>query len=264
MKKWNRARRFGAAWLLAAAVSVNVPGNAGFPVLRAEAAQADSAEKTVSPSFDVSKFVLPASAAVLVVVEGTGGYGCNVYAYEWSGGPGGAWQERLSTTGILGKNGLSNHRTSGDKTTPIGLFEMNTPFGQSKAEEGFPENYVQVSGDYVWSDLTNTLKQGSDDPGEKVGTSRYAGYYDYAIDAGFNRAAMENQGSALFLHCMGPYSQGTSGCVAIPKEEMAKIMKLYGTYGDGCAFIAQAPAGTFDQIYSTFGANGGLSPDGNF
>ena len=54
--------------------------------------------------------------------------------------------------------------------------------------------------------------------GERVGSSGYAGYYDYAIDAGFNPNGIKNQGSALFLHCSGEFKEYTSGCVAIEKE----------------------------------------------
>ena len=45
---------------------------------------------------------------------------------------------------------------------------------------------------------------------------------------------------------------------------MAEILKLYGAYGDGACYMALAPAGTFDQIYGTYGANMGLSPKGTF
>ena len=45
---------------------------------------------------------------------------------------------------------------------------------------------------------------------------------------------------------------------------MAEILKLYGVYGDGACYMALAPAGTFDQIYSTYGTNMGLSPKGIF
>ena len=52
--------------------------------------------------------------------------------------------------------------------------------------------------------------------------------------------------------------------MAIEKDQMAQIMKLYGKYGSGTSFIAQAPKGTFEQIYNTYGTNQGLSPEGNF
>ena len=212
---------------------------------------------------DASRFVLPEDARVLVIVEGTGGSNCNVYAFERSRAAG-AWEKRLETTGHLGMNGRSNPRHSGDKTTPIGVFKMNTPFGQAKALEGFPSDYIQVDDTYVWEDDTNKMSRDLSKEGERVGSSGYAGYYDYDIDAGFNPNGIKNQGSALFLHCSGEFKEYTSGCVAIEKDQMAQIMKLYGKYGSGASFIAQAPKGTFEQIYNTYGTNQGLSPEGNF
>ena len=97
-----------------------------------------------------------------------------------------------------------------------------------------------------------------------MGTSMYFGYYDYVLDAGYNKQAIDQKGSALFLHCQAPDAVNTAGCVAIPKEQMAQVMCLYGTYGDGACYIAQAPRGTFHQIYRTYGTNGGLSPEGDF
>ncbi len=211
-------------------------------------------------SADVSRFVLPDEARVLVVVEGTGGSLCNVYAFERSS-VNGTWTKQVETTGHLGMNGMSSHRHSGDKTTPIGVFKMNTPFGQAKALEGFPSDYIQVDDSYVWEDDTNKLSRDTSKEGERVGSSGYAGYYDYAIDAGFNPNGIKNQGSALFLHCAGEFKDYTSGCVAIEKDQMIQIMKLYGKYGSGASFIAQAPKGTFEQIYNTYGTNQGLSPD---
>ena len=216
-----------------------------------------------APTFDPARFVLPDTAKVLVVAEGTGGSTCKVYAYEKVDG---AWNLKVTSDGYLGANGMSNHRHSGDKTTPIGVFCMNTPFGLKDAEAGFPSNYVKVDSSYVWSDISNTLEK---DPsgkraGERVGEDKYKGYYDYAIDAGFNTQGILGQGSALFLHCAVSWETSSSGCVAIEEEKMAEIMKLYGTYGDGACFMALAPAGTFDQIYGTYGQNMGLSPKGTF
>ncbi len=214
-----------------------------------------------APSYDVSCFVLPENARVLVAVEGTAGSECVVRAYEWEED---GWKERVLSGGTLGKNGMSNRRVEGDETTPIGVFCMNTPFGQKPAMSGFPGNYIQVDDSYVWEDDTNSLSQDLSKEGERVGSARYGGYYDYVIDAGFNPSAVEKKGAALFLHCKGEFDLYTSGCVAIDREAMIEILRLYGTYGDGSCYIAQAPAGTFDQIYDTFGENGGLSPEGDF
>lgn len=208
-------------------------------------------------TFDVNRFVLPQEAQVLIVVEGTKECTCDVYVYEKR--PDG-WQQTLSVPGHLGLNGMSSTRKVGDKTTPIGVFKLNTPFGQALPQKGFPKEYIHVDSSYVWSDDRNRLEKDIQLSGEQVGTSTYLDYYDYVLDMGFNPEAIQGQGSALFLHCEGDYWQSSSGCVAIPREQMAAIMKLYGTWGEGRCFIALAPGGAFDSIYDTYGTNHGLSP----
>ncbi len=217
-------------------------------------------------SFVPEKFVLPQDASVLVVVEGRGGTSCQVYAYEKNanGTDGTGWTKCLEVAGHLGRNGMSNDRHEGDKTTPIGVFRMNTPFGQAQALEGFPSDYIQVDDSYVWEETSNKLVKGSIEKGERVGAQGYAGYYNYVIDAGYNLNAVTGRGSALFLHCDVPGDTETSGCVEIPEADMIAIMKLYGKYGSGHSYIAQAPQGTFDQIYGSYGTNNGLSPEGMF
>ncbi len=220
-------------------------------------------QRELDVSFDADRFVLPEGAGMLVVVEGTGGSDCNVYAYEKDGD---VWARRVQTYGYLGLNGMSNHRVEGDKTTPIGLFQMNTPFGQKDPLDGFPANYLKTKDSHVWRASVNRLV---DDysalgDGEAIGAAGYAGYYDYAIDAGYNRNGIPKKGSALFLHCIGHGRTDTSGCVAVPTEQMVAIMRLYGTHGDGACYIAQAPQGTFDLVYHSYGVNNGLSPDGDF
>ncbi len=69
-----------------------------------------------APTFDPARFVLPDLAKVLVAVEGTGGSACKVYAYEKIDG---VWKLKVTSDGYLGANGMSNHRHSGDKTTPL-------------------------------------------------------------------------------------------------------------------------------------------------
>ncbi len=213
------------------------------------------------PSFAVEKFVLPEDAASLVVVEGT--YGAECYVHVFEKGENG-WEKRLQTNGWFGHNGLSNNRTAGDNTTPIGVFQMNTPFGQSEALEGFPANYIQVDSSYMWAGDINALCRDLTKSGEQVGTPGYWPMYEYVIDMGYNRNAVPYKGSALFIHCKEENEDGTAGCVAIGRDEMIEIMRLYGKYGDGRCYIALAPFGTFDRIYGTYGTNNGLSPEGDF
>lgn len=219
------------------------------------------------PNFDAAKFVLPNDAKVLVAVEGYDDSKCKVYAFEKTSAEGTEkWELRLSADGNMGRGDMNNYRKRGDGTTPIGVWQLNTPFGQLPAQEGFPSDYIQVNQDYVWTDETNRLVKDTTHSleGEWVGTSQYAGYYDYCLDAGYNRKAYPNKGSALFLHCQGPSSGGSSGCVKVPRDTMAEIMKLYGKYGEGKCYIAQAPAKSMTKLYNAYGVCNGLSPDGEF
>lgn len=218
-------------------------------------------EEYYEQSFDVNRFVLPEDAAVLVVVEGTYDTECKVHAYLKTEE---GWTKQFQTDGWLGYGGLSNNRIAGDKTTPIGLFQLNTPFGQEKPQEGFPENYIQVDEGYVWEEETNKLSKDLSKSGERVGTAGFLPQYVYVIDMGYNNEAIPHKGSALFIHCKEENEDGTMGCVSIEKERMEELMRLYGTYGDGRCYIALAPFGTFDGVYESYGVNHGLSPDGSF
>ena len=209
------------------------------------------------PSFDVEKFLLPEDASVLVVVEGTFGTECFVHAFEKNEGN---WEKRFQVNGWLGYNGLCGDRVVGDRTTPIGVFQMNTPFGQEKPLEGFPKNYIQVDGNYVWDEETNRLVRDHTRSGERVGTAGYLPQYQYVLDMGYNKYGYKERGSALFIHCKEVNEDGTMGCVAIDKDRMIELMRLYGKYGDGRCYIALAPFGTFGEIYETYGTNYGLSP----
>lgn len=222
------------------------------------AADLEQTVSTETGSFQTERFQLPETAAVLTVVEGTGGSSCRVYVFEKD--ENGQWEQQFVTDGYLGRNGMSSSRSTGDKTTPIGLFELNTPFGQKPALEGFPDNYIQVDESYLWSDAENRLVTGVTGYGEWVGTAGYADYYDYCLDMGYNRNAVPGKGSALFLHCHGGGRTETSGCVSIEEERMIELMRLYGTYGDGRCFIALAPEGGFEPVYGALGTNNGLSP----
>lgn len=213
--------------------------------------------------FQADNFKLPSEAKVLVVAERTEGSNCVVYAFEKD--ENGHFGLKLAVDGMLGRNGLSNCRFEGDGTTPIGVWKLNTPFGQKDAQDGFPVNYIKVDESYVWSSKTNKLCQDLTQPGELVGTERYKDYYQYCLDFGYNPLGREKKGSALFLHC-APDSGAlpTSGCVQIREDAMVKVMQLYGKYGDGACFMAIAPVGKMNMIYDTFGVYNGLCPDGDF
>lgn len=213
-----------------------------------------------STDYDLNSFSVANNANLMVVVEGTGGSNCAVKAFEKSGS---TWVERVNTIGVLGENGMSANRTEGDKTTPVGVFKMNTPFGQVDALDGFPSDYIKVDEHDYWSSETSTYNKYVRDEtrvvaGEAIGTSGFAEIYDYAIDSGYNISGTAKKGSALFLHCTKANKVSTSGCVAIPKDEMATIMKLFAKYENN-SYIIQGIKGSVKDLYNAYN-DAGLSP----
>jgi len=215
-------------------------------------------------NFDPVECKLPDNANVCIVVEGAKektDTSCTVYAFEKTSN---GWKIVLTADGYLGSNGMNNYRKAGDCTTPIGVFKMNTPFGQKPALEGFPKNYIQVDNQYVWSDDLQKLVRDTSYYGEKVGDPYYAGYYDYCIDLGYNPTAIPKKGNALFLHCRVNGDTTTHGCVEIDTDKMIEILKLYGKYEDGTIYCALYPKGKEKMVYGTYGIYKGLSPNGDF
>lgn len=209
--------------------------------------------------YDPAQFRLPEDAKVLVVVEGNADKTCVVTAFE-KNVQNNSWETVFAVDGNVGRGGMNKNRVRNDGSTPVGVWMLNTPFGQKPKQEGFPSDYVQVGADHVWTDDTNRLVKDTTGKiaGERVGAQNYAGYYDYVLDAGFNRNAVTGKGSALFIHCQGASAGTSAGCVKIPTEAMEALMKLYGKYGEGRCFIAQGIKGEIDRLYDKYGTNNGL------
>ena len=52
----------------------------------------------------------------------------------------------------------------------------------------------------------------------------YYKQYEYAIEIKTNPNNIKGKGSAIFLHCSN--NTPTSGCIAIDREEMKKVLKI--------------------------------------
>ena len=143
------------------------------------------------------------------------------------------WEEKMAAVPAkLGRGGIGKE-IEGDQKTPLGTFLMNTPFGIKGAEEGFPSNYKKVTAANYWSGEHNgTYNKFCDTgkDGQYTGASEhlidYAGYYNYAINTGYNPGCEIGKGSALFLHCV-VNGQNTGGCIAIPASDMKKALTYY-------------------------------------
>ena len=191
---------------------------------------------------EIDKINIPADSQVLITLAGSSTLDTgelNVYTK----GDDGAWKTVYE--GIRAKYGMNGlyKEKEGDSKTPVGVFKMNTPFGIADSVEGFPDNYIKVDPDMYWngdsaSDRYNKLVNAKEytafDRSASEHLINYSGYYDYCIDTGYNYEGTPYRGSAIFLHCV-VNDEHTHGCIAIPKEYMTEIMKLYS---EGNTYIA--------------------------
>lgn len=262
---WIKCALVSAAAAFAAGVFLNMDA---CQIMKAEAAAMNER------SYEVEKLNIPEDAARLVIVEADG-LSANVSMYvkaaadsdaEIAAGTEAAvWLEAVSTDeGLIGRKGMGK-TVEGDEKTPVGLYKMNTPFGTETAQEGFPENYLQVDNRYYWNgdsasdrynQLVNTDTYNNFDKAKSEHLATYGGIaYHYCIDTGYNIEGTPHRGSALFLHCSA--GKNTAGCIAIPEAAMVEIMK---GYVEGKTYILLDTKGNFAQYYRTeAGAETGAS-----
>lgn len=191
---------------------------------------------------EIDKINIPADSQALITLAGSSTLDTgelNVYTK----GDDGAWKTVYAgVRAKYGMNGLYKEK-EGDSKTPVGVFKLNTPFGIADSVDGFPDNYIKVDSDMYWngdsaSDRYNKLVNAKEytafDRSASEHLINYSGYYDYCIDTGYNYEGTPYRGSAIFLHCV-VNDEHTHGCIAIPKEYMTEIMKLYS---EGNTYIA--------------------------
>lgn len=171
------------------------------------------------------------TAKQLFVVAGVGKTTAWVSMHEKDAD--GNWRILMTTPGFLGKEGLEKTK-EGDAKTPVGTFHFNAAFGIAK-DPGCAIPYKQVDKNIYWS--------GDDRPGMKYNQMvdirempdlniedsehiiDYDPHYTYAMNISYNEDGTPGLGSAIFLHCFGPYKPYTGGCVAIPVENMRFVMQ---------------------------------------
>lgn len=143
----------------------------------------------------------------------------------------GNWTTIVTTPGYIGKYGLGKTK-EGDGMTPVGTFHFNKAFG-ILSDPGCKIPYQQVTTDDWWSGdpayRYNQMVNIKDFPALSQDDSEhiidYTYQYQYCLNISYNEEGTPGKGSAIFLHCLGPYKPYTGGCVAIPKAEMDKVMK---------------------------------------
>ena len=138
------------------------------------------------------------------------------------------WHCVYTTSGVVGRNGVSDKSMEGDYCTPKGAFSLGFAFG-SEQMNGLDIEYRQYNENCYWVDdpyspLYNQWVESTDitwNSAEHL--SDYPQAYRYGVVINYNMSpVVPGKGSAIFLHCMtGSY---TAGCVAVPESDMLYIL----------------------------------------
>lgn len=171
------------------------------------------------------------TAKQLFVVAGVGKTTAWVSMHEKDAD--GNWRMLMTTPGFLGKEGMDKTK-EGDAKTPNGTFHFTAAFGIAP-DPGCAIPYTQVDNNLYWSgDVRpgmnyNQMVDIREFPGLNTEDSEhiidYDPHYTYAMNISYNEDGTPGLGSAIFLHCFGPYKPYTGGCVAIPVENMRFVMQ---------------------------------------
>ncbi len=219
-------------------------------------AAAELSAVTKVGELELARLDIPASASVLAAFEGTsdGDTGVLTLLIKQKRADGtGYWTKISECSAKYGRNGLGKTR-EGDNKTPVGVFKMNTPFGISPAEAGFPADYVQIDSSFYWNGDSE-----SDRYNKLVSTANYTAfsrkasehladitpYYNYCLDTGYNAEGTPYKGSAIFLHCVVG-NENTHGCIAIPEEKMKEVLR---NYSEGSTYIAIYDKADVSAVY---------------
>ena len=212
----------------------------------------DSAAKSYTSAYDknglsvtyekrdwVADLAAAKSANQLLIVAASGTNAVVSFHQKDSGG---TWREVFSANGFIGSGGLGK-TVQGDKKTPVGVYHFTDAFGIC-ADPGSRLPYTKVDASHWWVGdsksayynrfvSTRTVKQDwSASSSEHL--VDYPTVYNYVLALDYNRPAVANAGSAIFVHCSRTPGNPTNGCVAIPEKYMIQLLKTVGT---GCAVI---------------------------
>ncbi len=184
--------------------------------------------KSLQNLMDITEGIGDGSQIITVVGDGTRtGATLDFWQKQESG-----WGQKIHADAILGRNGLSDHTFEGDKTTPIGCYDLGIAFG-NKPNPGTSLPWVDVNPYHYWIDdlgsaYYNQLIDSRQVPegwrsGEHL--SDYVPHYNYSVNIEVNPQCRKDSTSAIFLHCSGG-ALYTSGCVGIGEWEMKTALQL--------------------------------------
>lgn len=133
---------------------------------------------------------------------------------------------------FFGKNGITSDKREGDLKTPAGIFELGFAFGICD-NPGTGLDYIKINNSMYWVDDVNSehynkfvdVSKNKADFKSGEHLIEYPGLYDHGIVIEYNKNCIREKGSAIFLHCTDNFKKYTSGCIAVEKIFMIKILK---------------------------------------
>ncbi len=147
--------------------------------------------------------------------------GCNGFA--WSHGLHGSCPEGEET------------RTEGSKTTPLGIYPIDSVFGLNPLEECEPYNlpYIHFNSsvfavDDVKSQYYNMIVDANvvEKDWQSAEDVSQISFYKYGAVVGFNTQPIDKEaGSAIFLHVWKAPVIPTAGCTAMSEANMIQVIK---------------------------------------
>ena len=171
---------------------------------------------------------LPEDTAQVVLVRYKGGSNAALSIHEKRNG---VWQQLYECDAYVGKNGVGK-TVEGDKKTPLGVYNLTTPFGILD-DPGAAMPYTKLTPYHYWCGASDSgyYNQFIDERvTDRKHTSadeyliEYKGVYNYCMFIDYNAAGEAHKGSCIFLHCTGS-TKYTAGCVAVPEHVMKKIIQ---------------------------------------
>lgn len=156
----------------------------------------------------------------------------------------GVWRLTHSFAANVGKHGVTDDKTEGDKKTPTGYYALGFAFGNMpQPDTTWP--YREVTPDSYWVDdpasaSYNTWVEdtGTRDWNSAEHLSDFPDAYAYALVIEYNmHPIVSGKGSAVFLHC-GDHP--TSGCVAVLPADMLTLLSWLDAGSNAHILIADA------------------------
>ena len=165
---------------------------------------------------------------------------------------------------VVGRNGLGIDAQSdlrdatapvkqeGDGRAPAGLFPLTLAFGTVGVDTRLPFTKLEESTECVddvksgfYNKIVDRYKVGNFDWNSSEKMLAVGPQYDLGVFVAYNSyPAVPGNGSCIFLHIWKDADTGTSGCTAMAREDLEKIVKWLDPKRN--AYLIQMP----DQIYN--------------